>query len=120
MDACFSFLLEADGTSILVGNHPVRAETVFVAPYLAAQVLDRFLVAANPRLVVPIHWDDFMRPLSEPVRAMLITAPQGLGSYFPPVGRLNLQLFEERVRAVLPGTRVRIPEMFRQESISAS
>ena len=118
MDTCFSFRITAGMLTLLVGNHPASADWVFVSPYLSDLALQRFLRAANPSVVVPIHWDDFTRPLSEPVEPMLITVEQGLRPFFPPVGRINLRRFAGQVKTVLPEAQVKIPVRMGPETIA--
>jgi L-ascorbate metabolism protein UlaG (beta-lactamase superfamily) len=73
MDTCLSFLVEAAGLVIYVCNasrlaSAPRADVLCVSmaqrePYY--RVLQEMV---RPRLVVPMHWDDFFRPLTEPLR----------------------------------------------------
>jgi L-ascorbate metabolism protein UlaG (beta-lactamase superfamily) len=111
MDACYSFRVCAGTRRLLAGSHPTPADTFFLAPYLPPELLESTLRAVNPRLVVPIHWDDFTRPLSQPMRTMLSTRVQGLTGW-PPIRRLNLDVFSRQVKAVLPKSQVLIPQMF--------
>ncbi|HVS17054.1 MAG TPA: MBL fold metallo-hydrolase [Planctomycetota bacterium] len=76
---CFSYLIEHDGRGLLV--HPsthfvrgafadVRAEVVFLGTATLGRLDDAFVrewwretvEAVGARLVVPIHWDDFLAP----------------------------------------------------------
>lgn len=112
MDTCFSFRIQAGERVILVGNHPVRADTVFLAPYMPEKELSAFLRAANPELIIPIHWDDFTQPLSRSIRPMMITAAQGLRPAARLLGRIDLRWFEQRAHHILPGARVQVPQIF--------
>jgi hypothetical protein len=78
--------------------------------------LATLLHVVQPRWIVPIHWDDFMRPLSLPLLPMLVTPLQGLPTFFPPVGRLDLNMFARTARAILPQAQVRVPEIFQPYS----
>lgn len=83
----YSFLLTHERGTILV--HPsanfvpgifrgVRADVVFLGVGVLGKQSEQFVrdywrevvQATRPRLVIPIHWDDFLRPLDEPLRPM--------------------------------------------------
>jgi L-ascorbate metabolism protein UlaG (beta-lactamase superfamily) len=113
MDDCFSFRIQAGGQTLLVGNHPVPAGLLFLSPYHPDGRLGALLAAARPRLVAPIHWDDFTRPLSRPLRPMLVSRRQGLAGW-PPVRRLDLAAFARQVKAILPEAHVLAPELFKE------
>jgi hypothetical protein len=112
MDACYTFRIQAGGQALLAGNHPAHADVLFISPYHPRAYLEPLFHAVSPRLVVPIHWDDFTRPLSQPLRPMLLTRRQGLTGW-PPIRRLGLDGFAAMVRDFLPGARVLLPEIFR-------
>jgi hypothetical protein len=76
-------------------------------------LLKRTLHAVNPRRVVLNHWDDFTRPLSQPLRPMLATRVQGLTGW-PPIRRLDPAAFARQVQALLPAVEVLVPEIFRE------
>jgi L-ascorbate metabolism protein UlaG (beta-lactamase superfamily) len=111
MDACYSFRICIGDRSLLVGAHSVPADIFFIAPYQQLELLENTLQAVNPHLVIPIHWDDFTRPLSQPLRPMLATRVQGLKGW-PPIRRLDLAVYCEQVRAALPESLVLIPQIF--------
>jgi L-ascorbate metabolism protein UlaG (beta-lactamase superfamily) len=87
MGDCYSLLIEHDGRSILVqgsagfepgalaGRH---AEVVYLGiaplgkqpPQFQADFWREVVQAVGARRVVPIHWDDFFLPLSEPLQPM--------------------------------------------------
>jgi L-ascorbate metabolism protein UlaG (beta-lactamase superfamily) len=117
MDACYSFRIQANGVNLLVGNHPIPADLGFIAPYLPRHPLERYLRGARPRVLIPIHWDDFTRPLTQPLQPMLITPAQGLRPSLRPVSRLDLEAFDMQVRAILPDVQVRVPEIFKLETV---
>ncbi len=114
MDCCFSFLIHAAGYRVLVGPGEVPAEAapadvlcmgVINSPECYRAVLQR----ARPRVVVPIHWDDLFRPLSQPIRPMLAPPARTL----PPLRRVDAARFARLIGAMSPASRVLIPEMFR-------
>lgn len=118
MDACYSFLIHADGHSLLVGNHPAPADVVFLAPYQASSRMAESFAAACPRRVVLIHWDDFMRPLARPLLPMLLTRAQGLRSRFPILRRMDIAALADELARGLPHSQVQVPVLFREEKIS--
>jgi L-ascorbate metabolism protein UlaG (beta-lactamase superfamily) len=103
MDTCFSFLLQsAGGLRVLIGSHPAeRIDIAFVLPFLPAARLRALLAQAQPRWLVPIHWDDFFRPLSRPLRPI-------------PFKRPGPHEFARRVKRIAPGCEVLVPERFRE------
>lgn len=111
MDENFSFRIQADGLTFLVGNHPAAADVLLIAPFHAPEKLVEIIRGVAPRVVVPVHWDNFLRPLSRPQRAMLVTRRQGWKGW-PPLRRMDLALFARQVEQISPGVRVVIPEIF--------
>ncbi len=118
MDCCFSFLVHAAGYRMLVGpgNYPAEAPAVDV---LCIGVINSpesyrsLLRCARPQVVVPIHWDDLVRPLAQPVRPMLAPPDWTI----PPLRRVDLAGFASMIRAMCPTTQVMIPEIFRLYSL---
>jgi L-ascorbate metabolism protein UlaG (beta-lactamase superfamily) len=62
------------------------------------------LAAVRPRWVVPVHWDNFFRPLSRPLRPL----------FMPNLRRADLSRFRRRLEQLAPEVRVIVPELFRQ------
>ncbi len=113
MDVNFSFLIEVGGHRLLDwnGEDPepaVQADLLFVDPQRKPRYYDALLRQVRPRIVIPIHWDDFFRPLSKPLRP--IFAPPGWT--VPPLHHVNLADFKHTLRRVAPTTRVFLPEIF--------
>ncbi len=118
MDACYAFRIQAGGQSVLVGSHPIPADTHFLIPYQHSGSLRALLQAVNPRQVIPIHWDDFTRPISLPLRPMLITRRQGLRGWLP-VGHIDLPTYIQQVRAILPEAEIVVPTLFEEKHLEA-
>jgi len=114
MDTCFSFLIEVDGLRFLdwsseqVHLAPL-ADVLFVKPLQKPAYYQALLGVVQPRVVIPIHWDDFMRPLSQPLRPML--KPPRLA--FPPLARVDLAAFSQMIKRIAPQIQVFFPEIFR-------
>ena len=115
MDTCLSFLITFKGRHILVwsSTHTDQAERADVL--ICRAVSDRrwygeMMEAVQPRLVIPGHWDDMFRPLSESPEPFF--APPRLA--LPPTQRIDLAEFAEKIIAVRPECAVLVPERFRQ------
>ncbi|MGZ3677719.1 MAG: MBL fold metallo-hydrolase [Ktedonobacterales bacterium] len=118
MDVDFSFLLCAAGYRVLDWSSErvegaVAADVLFVKPFGSHSYYDALSSAVRPRLVIPIHWDDFYRPLSQPVRSML--APPSWS--IPPLRRVDLAAFRRLIQHVAPHARVFVPDMFRSYNL---
>jgi L-ascorbate metabolism protein UlaG (beta-lactamase superfamily) len=113
MDECFSFLIRVgdlrllDWTGVLTNGVP--ADVLFTQAFQAQAHYHALVSAVNPRIVVPIHWDDFFRPLSKPL-VPFFSPPR---PPFPFVRRINLHEFKQAIENGLPKTNVQIPEVFR-------
>lgn len=87
MGECFSVLIECDGNAVLVNGSAGavpgvlsdhRADVVYFGiPTLGKQSADyrdrlwrEVVQATGARRIVPVHWDDFWRPLEEPLVPM--------------------------------------------------
>lgn len=115
MDLTFSFLLRAAGYRFLDWSSDriepaVPADVLFVKPHSPHRAYyAELLRTARPRLVVPMHWDDFLRPLSRPVRPMWRRPAWSVR----PVRRVDLVEFRRLIQDLSPHTTVFVPEMFR-------
>lgn len=115
MDACFSFRIQAGNLTIMVGNQPTPADILFISPFYSPSDLEEILGSISPRLVVPIHWDNFTQPLSAPLQPMLVTGLQGWG-FWPPVRLIHLGEFAERIHKIHPGITIKQPTIFKLET----
>jgi len=71
------------------------------------------LEQVQPRMVIPQHWDDFFQPLSEAPQPFF-SAPR---MAFPPIARIDLRDFENRVFKARPGCGVLLPVIFKAYAI---
>jgi L-ascorbate metabolism protein UlaG (beta-lactamase superfamily) len=113
LDEDYSFLIRVEGQRLLLGTAPLAADVYFPIPLNPKLDFPTQLRAVHPRLVIPIHWDDFFRPLSKPVRPsykLPITS-------WPPLQRIDLVEFKHMAQESLPGVQVLIPEMFKAYSM---
>jgi len=137
MDCCFGFLVEIEGQRLLhCPGQAVSAEVLTIKPVWTRSHYESLLRGARPRIVIPVHWDDFTRPLSKPVRPMVApfnmkrrpTAPTAdsrgrsgaalSGQLIAPLKRIDLAQFEHMVKQIAPETRVLIPEVSRIYDLS--
>lgn len=120
MDACFSFLIEVGGLRFLDWSSErvqsaLPADVLFVKPQQERTYYEVLLGMVQPRVVIPIHWDDLRRPLSQPLRPML--KPPRLA--FPPLAHVDLTAFRQLIKRIAPQTQVFLPEIFHLYELSA-
>ena len=106
MDTCLGYCITAQGRRVLVcADQPQPAEVLLIVAQEPRQYYVRLFEAARPQTIIPIHWDNFLRPLSRPVRRF--TRP----------GRLELGQLCRLARRLLPEAKVIIPEIFKEYSL---
>lgn len=114
MDHDYSFLIEAGGLHLLdwsseTATGALPADVLFVKPFaIHRPAYAELLRAVRPRLVIPIHWDDFFRPLSHPLRPSF-GPPEWR---WPPLLRVDLDAFRAATARAAPDARVLVPELF--------
>ena len=106
MDRCFSFLIHVGGRRLLDWcservEPVVSADVLFVKPQTPA--CQSLLRVTRPKVIIPMHWDDFFRPLSKPIRPVVT----------PSLKRVDMTQFRQMVEQIAPETKMFIPEMFR-------
>jgi len=119
MDYQYSFRLEVGDTRILVTSgideEPrIEADVLLVGADPTRAQLAPIVEATKPRLVLPTHWDDMFRPLSQPTRPMIIPPP----TIFPRFERINLAAWQVLVKDLAPDAKVILPELFKDITIS--
>ena len=90
MDEVFGFLITVSGgTRILFcpGQALQPADILFSSTVWGAERYRRLLADVQPRLFVPLHWDNFFRPLDKP----LVELPQPGGMSLKRLARLAAQ-----------------------------
>jgi L-ascorbate metabolism protein UlaG (beta-lactamase superfamily) len=113
MDGCFSFLVTYQGKRLLVWSSisttgALPADIVICRAVSGRGWYKRLFSAVRPKIVIPSHWDDMFAPLSEPVRPFF--SPPRLA--WPPLERIDLKKFEDKVIETWPECRVMIPQRF--------
>jgi len=114
MDTCLSFLIQVDDLRLLdwssIGPEPApAADVLFVRLYEKQATYQALLEDTQPRLVIPVHWDDLFRPASKPTRPWL----KPPSCTFPPLQRMDPARFKGIIEGMKPGVDVLIPEIFR-------
>ena len=114
MDDDFSYLIEASGLRVLdwmsfAPQGAERADVLVCGPLMREPNLGRLLEMVQPRLVIPIHWDNFFRPLEWGLRVLPWTRWL----------RRDAQSFAERVRGLDRVILVWIPELFSKRDLGA-
>jgi len=116
----FSFLLETNKLRLLVWSSTrtakaVPADVLFMRAVSSECWYRDLLERVQPKIAIPTHWDDLMRPLSEPTQ--LFFGPPKLA--WPPLQRVNLDELGNKVHAALPSCRLFIPERLRKYDLDA-
>jgi L-ascorbate metabolism protein UlaG (beta-lactamase superfamily) len=112
MDTCFSYLITVSGLRILVNSGEFQedaplADILFANPMYTHTREKFFLQNVQPRLVIPIHWDDFWQPLNKPVHPIYQPPSRKTSFRIKPV---NLILFQKDITQILPGTKILVPD----------
>jgi L-ascorbate metabolism protein UlaG (beta-lactamase superfamily) len=116
MDTCLSFLISFEGKQILIWSSTrtegaERADTLICRAVSSQRWYEQIIESVQPNLVVPSHWDDMFRPLSEPVQPYF-SPPKPA---FSLIQRIDLREFAEKIYKLKPDCEVRIPERFHEE-----
>ena len=107
MDVCLGFRITAMGIRALVcAAGPLPAELLFIVAQEPHDYYQRMFQGVQPHTVVPIHWDNFLRPLSKPLHRF--TRP----------GRMNLAHLIKMAFQILPQAKVVLPELFCDYTLS--
>jgi L-ascorbate metabolism protein UlaG (beta-lactamase superfamily) len=107
MDACYSYLIYAAGLRLLVaagdmqGQAP-QAEILFANPTYRYASDREYLRQVQPKVIIPIHWDDFWRPLDQPLRPGF----QPPRWRFPQLSPVDLTFYQQSLEAVAPQARL--------------
>jgi L-ascorbate metabolism protein UlaG (beta-lactamase superfamily) len=82
------------------------ADVLVVMPFETPDRLRRLLAEASPRWVIPYHWDNLFRPLSRPLKPFWMP----LRAALPPLSRVDLDRFAQRVQKIDPAVQVFVPQ----------
>ncbi len=107
MDVCLGYRLSVMGTSLLVCSaQPHPAQVLFAVAQESREYYQRLFNGVQPTTFIPIHWDNFTRPLHRPLRRLSVP------------GRLTLQKIILLARQLNPQVNVLIPEIFREYTLA--
>lgn len=114
VDVCHNFLFMTADIRLLLWNGPStaeapRADVLVLQPYFDTTSYRHLLDVVEPRCVVAIHWDDFTRPLSQPLKPIL-RLPK-LRRPWP--RRMDMARFRGRIEALRGHVEVLIPEILK-------
>ncbi|HEY70032.1 MAG TPA: MBL fold metallo-hydrolase [Anaerolineae bacterium] len=120
MDSCFSFHVRVGGRSLFLASglnseFPQTADVLCLAPFGRRRDFENLLPRIRPRLVIPIHWDDFFRPLSRPLRML----PDPSNWIWPPMRRADLRAFEGMMREIIPDAKLLVPQVLETYDVQA-
>jgi hypothetical protein len=118
MDSMFSFHVQAAHASCLIWNSPdcsgiPQADILFFCPIWGERIGAAVAEAAQAKVIVPVHWDDFFSALDRPLHPMVV--PPGWRS--PWIRRMEPRAFARAVNTLLPEVRVFIPDMLAHNAI---
>lgn len=106
MDTCLGYCITVMGMRMLVcAAEPQPAEILFAVAQESRKYYLRLFEGVQPHTFVPIHWDNFTRPLHKPLRR------------FARPGRIPLWQLTRLARQTLSGVNVIIPEIFREYTL---
>jgi hypothetical protein len=106
MDCCLGYRIQVAGVRVLIcARQPLPADIVFTVAQEPAGYYRQLFQGAQPGWIVPIHWDNFLRPLSKSLRR------------FSRPGRMSLEQLTRLAHQLLPQVQVVIPEIFREYTV---
>jgi L-ascorbate metabolism protein UlaG (beta-lactamase superfamily) len=106
MDVCLGYSISVVGQTLLVcAAEPYPAGVLFAVAQERREYYLKLFKGTNPHTFIPIHWDNFTRPLTKPLRR------------FSRPGRLPLWQLTRLGRQQLPHVEVLIPEVFQEYTL---
>jgi L-ascorbate metabolism protein UlaG (beta-lactamase superfamily) len=113
MDTCLSFLIHYGKLKILVWSSTSTksaepADVLICRAVSSRRWYREILAQVQPRTVIPSHWDDMFQPLSKNPQPFFNTPRPAL----PPIGRINLEDFRNKIEEARKGCRVLLPHIF--------
>lgn len=106
MDTCLGFSITAMGMRLLIcAAEPQPAQVLFAVAQESKKYYLRLFKGVQPSIFIPIHWDNFTRPLKKPLRRFIRP------------GRLQLRALTMLAQQTVPGVNVIIPDIFREYTL---
>ncbi len=107
MDMCLGLLHHRPGhPHIGLCSRPQPADLWFLVAQEPQSYYRALLLGVQPQVLIPIHWDNFTRPLTKPLRR------------FHRPGRLSLGQLELLVHQTVPDCQVLVPELSMEYAIT--
>jgi len=112
MDEDFTFLIQAGDTRVLAWHNwrpgpAPRADVLVIGADIRLGDLAELIDQVQPGLLIPTHWDNFLRPLTKSLKPFL--RPPCPGHPLPE--RYDPWDMKRYVARVRPGVRVWVPEV---------
>lgn len=105
MDMALSFLINIQGVKLAFApSQPVEADVIFSYPN-RQKLQSKNLQASPPKIIVPIHWDNFFQPLADATQN-----PRWMELQM-------LNRFKRRIRRALPGIKILVLNRFEKYSL---
>lgn len=119
MDYCFSFLIEIGGLRWLdwcsIRSEPATpAEVLCVGAGEGPDFYEALLSVVQPHIIIPLHWDNFFRPLTKPLNPLW--KPPHMGS--PLIDHQKPNEFRQMIKQIDPEVKVFIPDIFQLYNFS--
>ena len=113
MDEDFGFLIQAGEMRLLSWHNwrpgpAPRAEVLLIGADIRLPDLPELLDQVQPRLLIPTHWDNFLRPLSKPLKPFF--RPPSFQR--PLLDRYDPWRLKQWVERARPGVEVWVPGLF--------
>jgi L-ascorbate metabolism protein UlaG (beta-lactamase superfamily) len=129
MDHVLAYEIAVGGLRLL--NEPAvedparlpQADVLLASPFTAPERVGPLLRHVAPRLVIPIHWDNFFRPLPRQGAPRTFFAPP-IWSWppwraWPPLRRVDLAALARTVVTAWPAATVLVPEPMKRYDIAS-
>lgn len=108
MDCCFAFLIKVGGMRILFNKQNIPADVLLFAPLRDAAAYVPVLENVQPKVVIPIHWDNFFRPLDKPLQPL----PQPPKFLWPGLNSQRPGDFKHQIEILALKVKIHIPALF--------
>jgi L-ascorbate metabolism protein UlaG (beta-lactamase superfamily) len=102
MDCSFGFSIRVQGVRILFCPGPaLPADLLFAGVWRGLAEYRSLLAAVHPQVYLPVHWDNFFRPIDQPVRELVRP------------GGLSLARLQHFVQETSPATKFCVPQLLK-------
>ncbi len=119
MDACYSFSITLGEATILIWHSldiggAIPAQVLIIDAELSLNAFKHLIQRVKPNWVIPIHWDDFFRPLSAPLKPFFRPPER---TYFW-IGRIDPPSYVGQLQKRFPGGRVFLPQLLKEVDLN--